>query len=71
MLRAVKNPTIYNRDEAKENGQPTKYIILSRASDVQIGMLEALAAKVHWDETDGYLRLADKKRGWNFPASFF
>lgn len=57
----VRNPAIYASDYAAERGasprkEPKKVIVYAEASESQLKMLDALAARVVWKEPDGYVR---------------
>lgn len=61
----VRNPAIYSSDYAAERGgtkkAPSKVVLFSEATEEQLRMLDQLAARITWQEEDGYLRFAIKQ----------
>jgi len=53
----VKNPTIFTSDRKSNQNQtrPGKVVLYNQATDEQIEMLDALAARIKWSAQDGYL----------------
>jgi hypothetical protein len=65
MGATVRNPHIYESDLARERALigekgPRKIVSFPGLKEDQLRMLDALAARIRWNETDGYLRFCFK-----------
>lgn len=63
----VRNPAIYKSDYDAERGtvgpgkEQKRVFVYSEASEPQLKMLDSMAARVRWNEPDGYLRFCVKQ----------
>lgn len=66
----VKNPHLYDSDFAAE-AAPGQKVIRGRfgSKEKELRMLDTLAAKIDWNDTDGYLRLCNKLIGAPRPRN--